>query len=195
MICENRASRIAVGCFLCGAILFGVDNARAQKNSSPYSVLSPAKLQALGAHLPEYISTIQDQLVYQDQTPIRQSFTVSWNKSDVASSTPESYPKIVRRDQHIARQLGNQAATHEETRLLIVSTTKKGEIRGLAATADEGISGQPITFEMPQDGQISSLIFVSVNKNGETTLLGKASVIPDGAQTGVQNNTRKHISR
>lgn len=175
---------------LVGMALASTRNASSQVSSSLYSVLSPSKLQEFGVHLPEYMPTLQAQLNYQDSSPLLQRFSLSLNSVGTISGTPGVSLKIVSREQHIVRNSANRSSSADDVaKLIVISVTKSGEIRGLTVISKEFVAGQTLSFELPQDGQISRLLFLSVDADNHLDRIGQVELgLPDGAPQSTPKN-------
>jgi len=172
---QKISSTIFVFAFSLGFLAIPGSTARAQSSELALAGINPGALQELGLHLPSYISSVQAQMGYQSKSPLHQEITVAWSP-ETAGPTSGSGLVLVKRWQHVQKAPGLPTLTPKDRPLLVIATTPGGEIRALILHSDTRSSNREFDLQLPQDGQISKLVFASVSEGWVLEHIGDVEV-------------------
>jgi hypothetical protein len=196
---KSRIGLMAVALSLCGGMMLGGLKAQTQfrsqvqRQDSPAQAsfnlltLTPQALQNIGAHLPGYISSVQAQMAYQAKVPLHQEITVKWSAETAREDSGKAILVLVKRGQHMKNSASMNKLGAEDRPILVIATTQKGEVRAFAIEADMRSSTADLDIQLPEDGQVSRLIFLDIT-SGSPERIGDLDLGSSGAAlTGRQN--------
>jgi hypothetical protein len=147
------------------ALIFGIGwsvrcFAQAQLEDLPWE-LNAGDLQALGLHLPSYLSTVADLHDYQKRVPSRQEIFIEWDphvgfdhpayREQVAERSLRHEFILQQRKQNIKGDAGIGPTTLLDLGLVVVGATGTDEVRGLAMGPSLLIRGE--AFYVPGERQ------------------------------------------
>jgi hypothetical protein len=138
------AVRVRIFVFTVASIFgigWGIRCAAAQAQDRPWE-LNPGDLQAVGLHLPSYMSTVADLNDHQKRLSSRQEIWIEWNprtgydhpayREDVAERSLKHDFALQQRNQNIKGNAVIGSTDLLDLRLVVVAATGTGELRGLA---------------------------------------------------------------
>jgi hypothetical protein len=182
---NNVIVSLGLACVL--VLCAGQISLQAQSLEGNVDWLTPAALQEMNVHLPSYMASVQAQMAYQAKVPLHQEITVGWS---AGAETPGFV--LVKRWQHMQKSASAHAIKGRP--LLVIAATPGGEVRAFALCADPRANSSQVELQLPQDGQISRLIFVSMAEGSGFERIGEVQVgTPEG--TPVPVTSGKTISR
>jgi hypothetical protein len=157
---------LAASLSLCAGVLTTTPSAYCQSSAGSFDWLSLETLQALKVHLPSYMSSVQAQMAYQAKVPLHQEITVAWSPNAGGQSSAGPGFVVVKRWQHMQKTASQNELNLKTRPVLVIGATRGGEVRALALHADMRATSGQFDLQLPQDGQMSKLIFVSIDSSG-----------------------------
>jgi hypothetical protein len=180
-------------CLLGMALTLCTLSVRAQSSGPSLDWISAEMLLEMGVHLPSYFLTVPDQMAYQAKVRLQQEITVAWSANAGPQQSEPGFV-LVRRLQHIPQPVRKSvpAAQPKPTAhsMLVIATTPGGEVRGLAVCADNRSTTGQLAVRLPEDGQISKLMFLQVVPGAAPALVGQVAVgLPDSVPQAAKSKT------
>jgi len=185
---------VALSLVWCAGMASG-QNAGSRPLDASLDWLSLETLQGLGVHLPSYLPSVQDQLAYQAKVPLHQEITVQWSASVEEQQAESSGSPLVKRWQHMQKSASISQLKTGDRPILVIATTSGGEVRAFVLCADTRSTTGHLDIQLPQDGQISKLIFLNVVAGGGVERIGQVELgLPNGAIQRVSKNRASAIT-
>ena len=167
---------LAAAVSLCTGVLTTTPSAYSQASAGSFDWLSVETLQGLRVHLPSYMPSVQAQVAYQAKVPLHQEITVAWSSNVGGQSSAGPGFAVVKRWQHMQKTATQNQLGLKDRPILVIATTRGGEVRALALHLDTRATSGQFDLQLPQDGQISKLIFVSAGDSPGFELLGEVDM-------------------
>jgi hypothetical protein len=124
---------------------------------------------------------VQAQIAYQNKVPLHQEITVKWSEDAAGQQSSTTGFVLAKRWQHMKNSAKASTLKPGDPLILVVATTPGGEVRALALCVDTRSTSGQIDIQLPQDGQISKLTFLSVGAGHRLENVGQVEVgVPDG---------------
>jgi hypothetical protein len=174
---------------LLAGVLVCTISSHAQAVAQSLDWLSTESLSDLGVHLPSYINTVQAQMAYQAKVPLHQEITVAWSENTGGQKPSGPGFLLVKRMQHMQQVADVSALKAQDQPILVIAVTPDGEVRAFALYADTRFTTGQLVIQLPQDGQISRLLFMSVDAGQHLDRIGQVDVgLPDGTPQSAQKS-------
>lgn len=169
--------------------------AQTQSDDRPW-ILNAGHLQAVGLHLPTKMPTMRDLVNYQRYLPTHQELQIDWDphtgydhpvrRADIAEGSLKHDFTLVERKQDVKGNAVMNELTLDDLELEVVAITANGEVRGfangpsllmrgeslLAGNAPRSIPFDlilgkgPFRVSLPEDPQITKIVFLLVHPDG-----------------------------
>jgi hypothetical protein len=162
---------------LCGAVAATNLSVPAQSSQESLDWLSPETLHDLNLHLPSYMPSVQTQMAYQAKVPLHQEITVAWSAAGEGQTSSAAFV-LVKRWRHLQKSASASPLRPQARPILVIATTPGGEVRALALHADTRSTTGQLDLQLPEDGQISRLIFLSVAAGAGAERIGELDLGP-----------------
>jgi hypothetical protein len=176
---------------LCGAMVATATAVHAQVSDS-LDWLSPETLRDFNLYLPSYFSSVQAQMSYQAKVPLHQEITVAWSANASGQPAGGAGFVLVKRWQHMPKSASLSPLKPHNQPILVIAATPAGEVRALALYPDTRSTTGQFDLQLPQDGQISRLIFLTAAAGSPPERIAELDLgPPEGTPQRVsQTNTR-----
>lgn len=178
---KSGVTLLAVALSLGGGILATGTSLYGQSPEMILNRLSPEALQSVGVHLPSYLSSVQAQMAYQSKVPLHQEITLKWSAGAESQEPASAGFSLVKRQQHVQKTAIMSTIAPNDQPILVVATTPEGEVRAFALCVDTRATTGQLDIQLPQDGQISKLIFLHLVGGAGLEYIGDVKLgSPDG---------------
>jgi hypothetical protein len=173
---KSWVSWLAMAFSLSAAMAANVLSIRAQSSQESLDWLSPETLHDLNLYLPSYMPSVQAQMAYQAKVPLHQEITVAWSAAGAGQSGAAFV--LVKRWKHMQKNASTSPLRPQDRPLLVIATTPGGEVRAFTLHTDTRSTTGQLDLQLPEDGQISRLIFLSVAAGAGPERIGELDLGP-----------------
>jgi hypothetical protein len=194
---------MAVALTLCGALVSTPAAVHAQvaaqspalSSENSLDWLSPETLRDFNLYLPSYFPSVPAQMSYQAKVPLHQEITVAWSAGAASQPAGGAGFALIKRWQHIQKSASMIPLKPQDRPILVIAATPAGEVRALALYPDARSTTGQLDLQLPQDGQISRLIFLSATPGSPLERIAELDLgPPEGTPRRVsQSNTRGQV--
>ena len=174
---KSWVSCLAMALSLWGTVAATVIGIHAQSSQEYLDWLSLETLHDLNVYLPSYMPSAQAQMAYQAKVPLHQEIRVAWS-AEAAGQTSGAAFVLVKRWQHMQKSASTSSLKPQDRPILVIATTPGGEVRAFALYADTRSTTGQLDLQLPQDGQISRLIFLTVVAGAGPERIGELDLGP-----------------
>jgi len=174
-------SLLAMALCLCAGVMAITPPIYAQAAGPSFDWLTVEMLKDSGVHLPSYLDSVPAQMAYQTKVPLHQEITVKWSADAGGQLSAGIGFVLAKRWQHMKNSASVNNLKPTDQAILVIATTLEGEVRALVLCADTRAATSQLDIQLPQDGQISRLIFFSVASGPSLERIGQVELgPPDG---------------
>ncbi|MGA7574575.1 MAG: hypothetical protein WCA97_11360 [Terriglobales bacterium] len=132
-------------------------------------------------YLPSYLPSVRAQMAYQAKVPLHQEITVKWSADAGGQQSAGPGFVLAKRWQHMQKSASMSQLKPKDRPILVIATTPGGEVRAFALHADTRFTTAQLDLQLPQDGQISRLIFLNVVAGSGLERIGEVDLgLPEG---------------
>jgi hypothetical protein len=122
---------------------------------------------------------------------------VQWSGEAGGQQSSSSPFSLVKRWQHMHKNASMSSPKPGEHSILVIATTPEGEVRAFTLCTDTRLITAQLVIQLPQDGQISRLLFLNVDASNHLDRIGQVEVgLPDGTpQSAPKNKNSSSVAR
>lgn len=178
---KSWISVLAMALSLCAGVMVITSRVHAQTAGQSLDWLTVEMLKDSGVHLPSYLDSVSAQMAYQIKVPLHQEITVKWSTDAGGQQSSDGGLVLTKRWQHMQNSATMGTLKPIDQPILVIATTLDGEVRALILCADTRAATSQLAIQLPQDGQISRLIFFNIAAGSSLERIGQVELgQPDG---------------